>query len=215
MEYEISECIAHYKRIYCLVKLCFICACVLSINVKCILQMGLCLEKFKKHFLDIEMYTSCWLLYSEKIYSPTIAIILQWGLMESIPTFPPLPSSATSSICYNSKQIFPPYFHHMATSFQLWKHRGHPTLYQVNPNSCWPLACSLACHIFSESSVSVLPPVLFSEATLICVGRKCSSWLPQLSILQVLPMFHFRLKLSLPKGHGTSPSYKSTAFLTQ
>ena len=105
MEYEISECIAHYKRIYCLVKLCFICACVLSIDVKCILQLDLCLEKFKKHFLDIEMYTSCWLLYSEQIYSPTIAIILQWGLMDSIPTFPPLPSSATSSICYNSKQI--------------------------------------------------------------------------------------------------------------
>ena len=105
MEYDISECIARYKRIYCLVKLCFVCACVLSIHVKCILQLGLCPEKFKKHFLDIEMYTSCWLLYSEQIYSPTIAVILQWGLIESIPTFPPLPSSATSSICYNSKQI--------------------------------------------------------------------------------------------------------------
>ena len=87
----------------------------------------------------------------------------------SLPS-PPLPLLQSATI---ANKFFPPYFHHMATSFQLWKHKGHPTLYQVNPNFCWPLACRLSCCIFSKSSGSVLPPVLLSEATFICVGRKC------------------------------------------
>lgn len=212
MEYEISECIAHYKRIYCLVKLVSFVPVYWGCNVKCIPSVRSLSRKFKKHFLDIEMYTSCWLLYSEQIYSPTIAIILQWGLMESIPTFPPLPSSATSSICYNSKQILSTLLSSHGNLLPALKAQGSSHTYQVIPNSCWPQPAALPATSSPSPSVSVLPPVLFSGGNLhLCRAEVLFLASTTLFILQVLPMFHFRLKPPLAQGPWHSPpSYKST-----
>lgn len=159
------------------------------------------------------MYTSCWLLYSEQIYSPTIAIILQWGLMESIPTFPPLPSSATSSICYNSKQILSTLLSSHGNLLPALKAQGssHP----LPGESKFLLAPSLQPrlpHLLRVLSVCA-PASLILGGNLHLCRAEVPSWLPQLSILQVLPMFHFCLKLSLPKGHGTCLPIKAQHFL--
>ena len=191
------------------------CACVLSIDVKCILQLGLCPEKFKKHFLDIETCTSCWLLCSEQIYSPTIASILQWELTKSIPTFPPLLSSATSSICYNSKQILSTLLSSHGNLLPALKAQGSShTLPGESKFLLAPSLQALLLHLLQVLRVCASASLALGGNFHLC-RAEVPSRLPQLSILQALPTFHFRLKLSSPTGQGNSPSCESAAFLVQ
>lgn len=152
------------------------------------------------------MYTSCWLLYSEQIYSQPLQLS-SVGLMNVPPSLPSLPLPLLQSATIANK-FFPPYFHHMAASFQLWKHRGHPTLYQVIPNSLWPPSLQPRLpHLLRVLSVCA-PPVLFWNRLIsVKAGSALLGFHNSLSS-RSCPCFTSAWSSPCPRGPGTSPSYK-------